>query len=141
MDTVEIEWKKYNHFFDLWRAHKQDTKLLYVIGEQHHCYIGSIGSRDGAQGLGTRYQWQYVHRARSIFGVEESAAQVAYAGLFKNPEQINGPLILAAEAFTQNRCITALGPQAVLFEPEDLTEGVEVTNRGELPVFLLQSSR
>lgn len=136
MPTVEIEWKKYNNFFDLWRAHRQDTKLLYVIGEQHHCYIGSIGSRDGSQGLGTRYQWQYVNRARSIYGAEESAGQVSFAGIFKNPEQVNGQLILAAEAFTQNGCVTKLGPQAVLFDPEDLIEGVEVIHSGEVPAFL-----
>ena len=136
METVEIEWIQYNHFFDLWRAHRHDTQLLYVIGDQHHCYIGSIGARDGVQGLSTRYQWQYVQRARSIFGTEESAGQVVYAGLFKKPEQINGRLIFAAEAFTQNRCITVLGPQAVLFDAEDLVEGVEVINRGSLPTFL-----
>ncbi len=136
MSTVEIEWKKHNNFFELWRAHRQDTKLLYVIGEQHHCYVGSIGSRDGAQGLGTRYQWQYVNRARSIYGAEESAGQVSYAGTFKNPEQVNGQLILAAEALTQNACVTKLGPQAVLFDPEDLIEGVEVIHSGEVPAFL-----
>ena len=140
MELVEIEWINYNHFFDLWRAHRRDTQLLYAIGDQHHCYIGSIGSRDGLQGLGTRYQWQYVHRARSIFGAEESDGQVAYVGLFKNPEQIDGRLILAAEAFTQKRCITMLGPQAVLFDAEDLIEGVEVTNSGSMPRYLEQAS-
>ncbi|MGB7931678.1 MAG: hypothetical protein WCH04_05550 [Gammaproteobacteria bacterium] len=136
MEIVEIEWIRYNHFFDLWRAHRRNAQLLYVIGDQHHCYIGSIGSRDGVQGLGTRYQWQYVHRARSIFGAQESAGQVAYAGQFKKPEQINGRLILAAEAFTQNCCITVLGPQAVLFDAEKIVKGVEIVNRGSLPPFL-----
>ena len=141
MGTVAIDWKKYNNFFELWRAHKKDNKLLYVIGEQRHCYIGSIGSRNGVRGLGTRYQWQYVHRARSIFGADESAAQVAYAGSFKNPDQITGQLIRAAEASVQRHCITTLGLENVLFAPEKLIEGVDVTNHGELPFFIQQTNR
>lgn len=136
METIEIDWIKYDNFFDLWRAHKDHTQLLYVIGDKHYCYIGSIGGHGGAQGLGTRYQWQYVHRARSIFAAEESAGQVAYSGLFKKPGQINSQLILAAEALTQNRCIEVLGPKAVMFGQNKIPEGVTVSNIGNMPQFL-----
>ena len=41
--TIELEWTKYSNFFELWRAHRHSTKLIYVIGDQHHCYVGCIG--------------------------------------------------------------------------------------------------
>lgn len=137
MEIVEINWIKYKNFFDLWRMHKRDTQLLYVIGDQHHCYVGSIGVRGGLQGLGTRYQWQYVHRARSIFGLEESVGQVAYAGLFVSPSRINSRLILASESFVQHRCIIVLGPQVALFETEEMVSGVQIISLGHPPAFLI----
>ena len=136
METIEIEWVQYNNFFDLWRNHKEDSQLLYVIGDQHHCYVGSIGGNHVVKGLGVRYQWQYVDRAKSIFGQDESAGQVAYAGLFRKPKEINSKLILAAEAFIQNHCTNVLMSKDCLFQCKKLAEEVKVINRGRLPQFL-----
>lgn len=133
---IEIKWIKYDNFFDLWRRHKDGCKLLYVIGDQHHCYIGSIGGSRGKKGLGNRYQWQYLDRARSIFGQEESAGQVAYVGLFQKPAEISGHLIRAAEAFTQNCCRMKLQPQACLFKCKKFVNNVDVSNVGDTPPFL-----
>ena len=141
MNTICISWTRYPNFFELWHNHRRDTKLLYVIGESHHCYIGSIGSRDGVQGLGTRYQWQYVNRAKSIFGLDEERGQTAFAGVFESPNEVTGALILASEAYIQNCCVTAIGENEILFEPEDLVENVKVENSGELPSFIADVRR
>jgi hypothetical protein len=138
---IELDWTKYANFFDLWRNHRRSRKLLYVIGDRHDCYVGSIGSFGGLQGLGTRYQWQYVSRARAIFGLGESHGQVAYAGVFRNPDAMSEQLILATEADAQSRCILVLGTEAVLFEPEDIMDGITVHHFGDYPPFLVEPSR
>jgi hypothetical protein len=135
--TTEVQWTKYPNFFELWRAHRKSTKLLYVIGEQHHCYIGCIGGKGGQVGLAQRYQWQYVNRARAIFGRDETDGQGAYAGTFRNPDSITPERILAAEAEVQSRCVLALGPDAILFDPEDAIEGFTVRHAGSSPPFLM----
>lgn len=136
-EQLSIEWNRFDNFFSLWRIHRNSTQLLYVIGDNHHCYIGSIGSRDGKQGLGTRYQWQYVNRARAIFGLDESSGQVAFAGtLRKVSGGVVGIDILAAEAEVQNAFISAYGPDRALFDPEDLVPGYIFTFCGDAPSFL-----
>jgi hypothetical protein len=134
--TINVDWTKHDNFFELWRAHRRSTKLLYVIGEHHHCYVGCIGGKSGQGGLAQRYQWQYVNRARSIFGRDEADGQVAYSGEFRNPESITPELILAAEADVQSGCVLALGPDAVLFDPEDTVDGLTVRHLGTPPIFL-----
>ena len=134
---ITVEWKRFDNFFSLWNSHRDDTQLIYVIGESHHCYIGSIGSRDGKKGLGTRYQWQYVRRARAIFGLEEASGQVAYSGTVKKiGGLVQGIDILATEAEVQNAFVLACGPANALFDPEDLLDGYLVAHHGELPLFL-----
>jgi hypothetical protein len=134
--TIELDWTKFPNFFELWRVERRATKLLYVIGDEHHCYVGAIGCNGGEGGLGTRYQWQYVNRARAIFGCDEPDGQVAYAAAFRNPESISPELILAAEADVQAACIVTLGTHAVLFDPEDTLEGILVRHLGAPPPFL-----
>jgi hypothetical protein len=137
LHEISVEWKRFDNFFALWKLHRGCTQLVYVIGEAHHCYVGSIGSRDGKKGLGTRYQWQYVNRARAIFGLEENQGQVAYAGTLKKPSgSFLGMDILAVEADVQNAFVLAYGPENALFDPEDLAEGYAFTHSGELPGFL-----
>jgi hypothetical protein len=50
--TIELDWTKYPNFFELWRAERHATKLLYVIGDEHHCYArrGSRWSQVRARG-------------------------------------------------------------------------------------------
>jgi len=137
IQEITVEWKKYDNFFSLWNSHRDDTQLIYVIGESHHCYIGSIGPRDGKKGLGTRYQWQYVNRARAIFGLDESSGQVAFAGILKKTSSaVQGIDILAVEAEVQNAFVLACGPANALFDPEDLVNGCTITYGGEPPSFL-----
>lgn len=133
---VTLAWRRYETFFDLWRARREDTQLIYVIGPDHHCYIGSIGSRGGKQGLGTRYQWQYVQRARAIFGLDENAGRPAFAAAFSVDTAPTGDDILAAEAYVQNQFIVNVGPDHALFEPEDIVEGFVFVNSGDVPPFI-----
>jgi hypothetical protein len=136
METVTINWIKYDNFFQLWDKHKDDPKLIYVIGDAHHCYVGSIGGSRGKKGLRNRYQRQYLERAKSIFGKDESEGQVAYAGLFANDAAIESPLIRAAEAKIQKCCIDKLGSGYCMFKYKNSVKDVEVTNSGSLPLFL-----
>jgi len=133
---IKIDWKRFDTFFDLWRAHRDDTQLLYVIGEEHHCYIGSIGSRAGKQGLGNRYQWQYVRGAQAIFGLDEPSGQVAYSGSLSSLSPILATHILAMEALVQNVFVLSHGRENALFQPEHLIEGYNAIHKGDLPKFL-----
>jgi len=136
-EKLTIEWVQFDNFFSLWRSHRNSTRLLYVIGDDHHCYIGSIGSRDGKLGLGMRYQWQYVSRARAIFGLDESSGQVAFAGVLrKNNGEVVGLDILAAEAGIQSDFMSVHGPDRALFDPEDLVPGYAFLHSGSPPKFL-----
>ena len=141
---ITITWKKYKSFFDLCAKHLDDKQLIYVIGEEHHCYIGSIGSRGGQDGLRTRYQRQYLQRACAIFGLDENSAQVAYCGkLYKGDDSINKTDILAMEAIVQHKFIQRYGIRNTLFKPEKHIDGYEDEHyRGEdvqdrIPPFLV----
>jgi hypothetical protein len=131
-----LTWQKYSNFFDLWREHKYDTRLIYVIGESKYCYVGSIGSRGGKQGLSTRYQWQYVERSRAIFGIEEEKGQSAFVGLFVNPKEPSGDHIRAVEARIQNCFILRHSEKSALFHPLRDSEDLLVEHLGSMPSFL-----
>lgn len=132
---ITLEWHRYDNFFCLWRAHGTDRPLIYVIGDEHHCYVGSIGSREGRRGLAMRYQWQYVHRARAIFGLEEAAGQPAYVALF-GAQEVTARDIVGAEAYVQHSFIARFGIDHALFEPEDIEEDLTFANVGHPPRFL-----
>src|SRR5574341_658238 len=131
-NLIVINWRRYPDFFKLWSAHGTEPKLVYVIGESHECYIGSVGSRGGQGGLRTRYEKQYLDRACAIFGQREPCDQPAFAGLFVDPDQLEQRQIIAAEAQVQSAFITRHDKSAALFEPEHLVEGVEVKHQGEV---------
>ncbi len=135
-NVVVINWRRHSDFFKLWSAHGTEPKLVYVIGETHECYIGSVGSRGGKGGLQTRYEKQYLDRACAIFGQRVPRDQPAFAGLFVDPDQVDQRLIIAAEAQVQNAFITRHGKPAALFDPEHPVGGVEVKHQGEVPAFL-----
>jgi hypothetical protein len=66
--------------------------------------------------------------------LDESSGRESYAATFH--QTVNATDVLAAEAFVQNRFITAVGPQHALFEPEDIVEGYAFDNTGHGPGFL-----
>ena len=136
-ETLPVIWTRYKSFFDLWRAHKFTPQLIYVIGEEHHCYVGSIGCDGGSGAMAKRYQWQYVRLAMSIFGRGEEAGQVAYAGLFDSPDLVHSLQIYKAEAFVQRALVAKIGRDKVLFRPIQIpvTSPVVVCT-GDVPAFL-----
>ena len=136
MTNISIQWTKYSNFFDLWRAHKADTQLVYVIGDNSSCYIGCIGINDGKGGLGKRYQWQYVQKSLAIFNRKEADGQVSYAATFKSPSSINGTLIGAAESLIQDAFIQKHGIQNALFKPVNVKSGYKIMHAGTKPSFL-----
>lgn len=136
MKNITIKWKRYPNFFDLWRAHKEDTKLIYIIGESHHCYIGSIGAKGGVGGIGNRYQWQYLNVSRAIFGRDESEGQFSHAGKFISPNDISKKLISTTEKFIQKQLIEVYGHEKVLFEPPNSVEDIMICHKEDVPEFL-----
>lgn len=134
---MTLTWEKYPSFFALWRAHRRSTQLVYVIGSEIFCYVGSIGARSGQQGLGMRYQWQYLVRAKAIFGLDESRGQVSFAATFD--ETVDAQDVLAAEAHVQNCFITIVGPEHALFEAEKLVDNYSFVHLGDAPRFLKET--
>ena len=130
---MRLTWKEYSTFFDLWSKHGTGC-MIYVIGETHHCYIGSIGSRGGKGGLKMRYQQQYLLRAQAMFGFDESAGQKAFCALF---DEISDPaVILQVEALVQRQFIQAHGRGKALFRPLPVKCELALENRGSPPSFL-----
>jgi hypothetical protein len=135
MRNFTVTWTRFSNFFDAWRDHEWTRKLLYVIGERHHCYIGSIGSRGGRGGFHTRYQWQYVNRACAIFGLNEMKGQVCFVGLPRS-KRITGSDLHAIEANIQHRFIDEFGKKAALFEPISSVPPLVLRHLGKVPSFL-----
>jgi len=79
---IEMNWKRFENFFALYEELQKVPKLIYVIGELHHVYIGSVGCKGGAGGLAVRYEKQYVERSKAIFGSDNPYDQPAFAGTF-----------------------------------------------------------
>ena len=136
--VLQLQWEQHPNFFALWRARRAATQLLYVIGVDHHCYVGSIGAREGRQGLAMRYQWQYLQRAKAIFGLDEEAGQPAYSAVLVGGSS-SARDILAAEAFVQHSLIQARGADSILCGAEDLIDDVTFTHAGDVPPFLAKA--
>jgi len=141
MQEVVLQWTRYPNFFDLYAKHKNDPKLMYIIGENHHCYIGSVGSKGGTDGLAQRYQKQYIDRARAIFGADKPQNQPAYAGHFLSPSDPTPELIKHAEESIQNLFLNKVGKSAALFTFRGAAGQVSIKSQGQdLPPFLAQES-
>lgn len=140
MANIEIAWKRYRNFFSLWRRYEWNQKLFYVIGERHHCYIGSIGALGGKGGLHTRYQWQYLDRARAIFGLNEAQGQPCFAGIPTKPRKLTARQIHAIEANLQRRFIDVVGKKAALFKVISNVPALSIIHRGSAPRFLRLTS-
>ena len=128
-----LRWYKYASFFELWQTHEWDLHLIYIIGERHHCYVGSIGSKDGG-GLHTRYQKQYIDRAKAIFGASEPKRQPAFAA--RIPKGIPCQKIKDIEATVQHALIRVHGNDAALFRPIKKFTPVPLHHKGNPPAFL-----
>jgi hypothetical protein len=81
--AIPLTWTGFENFFRLYADLKRVSNLIYVIGETHHGYIGSVGCKSGSGGLAVRYEQQYVDRSRAIFGMDTPRDQPAFAGRFK----------------------------------------------------------
>jgi len=134
---IQVNWKKFENFFELWRTHRHSTKLIYVIGESHHCYIGAIGPDKGKSGLGIRYQKQYIDRSIAIFGLDKDKGQPSYAATFIEAENVLPHEILAIEALVQRAFVEAHGRENALFKPEHVNGQHVVTHLGHPPPFLV----
>ncbi|OFW28251.1 MAG: hypothetical protein A3J28_09805 [Acidobacteria bacterium RIFCSPLOWO2_12_FULL_60_22] len=138
-EVVVIEWKRYRDFFNLWTSRGSEPQLIHVIGECHHCYVGSVGSKGGSGGLRVRYEKQYLDRARAIFGRQAPDDQPAFAGIFQSGTYLDGRHIRAAEAQVQQAFVARFGATAALFKPEQVSDDIEFRHVGEVPDFLKRS--
>lgn len=132
--SIPIRWVKYNNFFELWESHRRDTKLIYVIGDFDYTYIGSIGGNGGQRGLGTRYQGQYLKRAKSIFKLDIPDNQPSYAGCFDI--DLEAPTIKDVEIKIQNDYIKVDNRENYLFKRSRREPQIELSHTGDLPPFL-----
>lgn len=137
---VVVEWKEYRNFFELRRAHMRGTRLLYAIGDAPFCYIGSIGSDKGQQGIGIRYQAQYLKLAKAVFGLPEEFAKRCYAGTILEPLDTKPEEILAIEGELQQLFIEKYGQESALFEPIGRRGRIDLINQGAVPGFLQDSA-
>jgi len=136
---IEVRWEAFDSFFTLWDTHQKSTQLLYVIGEEHHCYIGCIGIDDGKGGLKQRYQKQYVYRSISIFGLDRSEGQKSFAGEFTNDKiDVDANIIGWCEHLAQLTFIHKYGEKNAEFTLTNPFpyEGIKLKNLGEKPGFL-----
>ena len=136
MQTVKLQWEKYKNFFQLRSDNMREPRLVYVVGSNPYCYIGSIGADEGKQGIGTRYQHQYLKLGKAIFGLGEENAVECHAARFIEPKNAIPELIKAVEAHVQDAFIAKYGKSGALFEPIDSSVKVKVTHHGILPDFV-----
>jgi hypothetical protein len=87
-----------------------------------------------------RYQKQYVDRAISIFGLDSCKAQIAYAGLFKNPAKPTPSLVEQVEKNIQRIFLDRVGKSNATFtlEKGEVTP-LKILHTGVPPKFLTMS--
>ena len=137
MPQFNLNWTRYNDFFDLWTNNKQTIPLLYVIGDTGLCYIGSIGGRGGKGGIEKRYQKQYLDRSQVIFGSRQPTAQPAFGATITMPSSVSKTDILRVEqklqyVFASN---PTYAPNACFRAPKT-GNTYTLVNAGSLPSFL-----
>jgi hypothetical protein len=135
---VILNWHRYDNFFDLYDCHSADPVLIYVIGESHHCYIGSVGSKGGTGGLAVRYESQYINRARAIFGRDFPENQPAFAAVFKEPPNPNENDIENAERIVQRVFLERVGQLHALFKLRADIPEFKIAHEGDKPSFLCE---
>ena len=132
---MNLHWQKFDDFFALYEALKREPKLIYVIGETHHCYIGSVGGRGGENGLAQRYHPQYVNRSKAIFGSDKPESQPAFATVLSRLE-VETAEIEPLEREIQAVFIEEHGKDSALFSPRGVSYSGEIIHSGTPPSFL-----
>ncbi len=130
---IHLIWKRFENFLDLWDELKDIPKLIYVIGETHHCYIGTVGGRKGKDGLRQRYQKQYVDRAVAIYGMDAPEGQPAFAA---NLNEVATNQIESLERQVQQVFIDNEEKGHYLFKPRGRIGNFELDHQGNMPKFL-----
>lgn len=133
--SLNLVWTGFQDFFDLYNQLKKEPRLFYVIGESHHCYIGSVGGRGGMKGLAQRYQKQYVDRSIAIFGSSTPVGQPAFASVVTDP-RIQVSDIEPIERQIQDVFIAKHGISNALFTPRGRASSHKIIHTGNVPSFL-----
>ena len=133
---MNLNWERFDNFFKLYDLLKNEPKLFYIIGESHHCYIGSVGGRGGKNGLAQRYQKQYVDRSIAIFGSNTPLNQPAFASIITDP-RLRVQDIEPIERLLQDRFISLHGRKNALFTPRGIVSSHRIVNDGDVPSFLV----
>ena len=132
---MRLNWQHFDNFFSLYDLLKNRPRMFYVIGETHHCYIGSVGGCGGNRGLAQRYEKQYIERTKAIFGSNATSDQPAFASIIDDQE-ISQVDIVPIERQLQNIFIGVHGINNALFTPRGLAANFQLTHTGDVPSFL-----
>ena len=131
-----VNWERFENFFALYEKLQSVQKLIYVIGETHHVYIGSVGCKEGEGGLAVRYQKQYVERSKAIFGSDTPQNQPAFAGTFIDPNGITSENVGDIEKLIQWTFLQRRERSQALFKRPSGRPNIDVKYCGDVPSFL-----
>ena len=134
---MNLEWRKFDDFLQLYNEVCNQPRLFYIIGESHHCYIGSVGGRNGEGGLAVRYQKQYVDRSKAIFGSNSPHNQPAFASVVTDPT-IKVEDIEPIERQIQEKFIVIHGKENALFKARGNLPNYSLSHTGNPPGFLIE---
>jgi hypothetical protein len=132
-----VNWERFENFFALYEKLKSVKKLIYVIGETHHVYIGSVGCKGG---LAVRYDKQYVDRTKAIFGSDAPQNQPAFAGTFIDSNRITCENVGDVEKLIQWAFLERGDREQALFKRPSGRPNIEVEYCGDVPSFLKDKS-
>lgn len=132
---AQLFWYRFAHFFQLYEVLGEVPHLIYVIGEYHHCYIGSVGGQGGEGGLRVRYEPQYVNRAKAIFGQDFPIDQPAFAAITDETE-IPTDQIVELERQVQQSFLEVVGEDGALFTGHREPPCITMEHEGDAPDFL-----
>jgi hypothetical protein len=127
-----VNWERFENFFALYEKLQSVQKLIYVIGETHHVYIGSVGCKEGKRGLAARYEKQYVERSKAIFGSDSPRNQPAFAGTFIDSNGVTCENVGDVEKLIQWTFLQGPNRDQALFK----RPSIEVKYSGDVPSFL-----
>jgi hypothetical protein len=131
-----VNWERFENFFTLYEKLKSVQKLVYMIGETHHVYIGSVGCKGGEGGLAVRYDRQYVDRTKAIFGSDTPQNQPAFAGTFVDPNCTTCENVGDVEKLIQWVFLERRGGKQALFRSPNGRPNIAVEYCGDAPSFL-----
>lgn len=131
---MQVRWERYRDFFELYKACGQIARLVYVIGETQHCYVGSVGSRGGRGGLRVRYEPQYINRSRAIYGQDRPSGQPAFVGIIGG--RCKPRDVADLERHVQRAFVEARGQNNAQFKPPGTGGRGQYSHVGRKPSFL-----